>query len=299
MVKDQAETLRKKNVGMEMKVVEENTRAKGVTRVISVTSGKGGVGKTTTTVNLALSLAHRGKSVLVLDADLGLANIDVMLGVTPKYTLNDLFEGRKSLSEIIIDGPQGISIIPAASGIESICNLDSGRRVMLMEAIEEVASRYDYLFIDTAAGIGPDVMYFNSASAEIVCVVNGQPTSLTDAYALIKVLSQGYGEKNISILVNEVSNEREGETTFKRLNNAVERFLHVELKYLGSVPADSAAIEAVQNQKALVEIFPSSPASMAFAAIARRVDAEFIDLRVKGGMQFFFRQLLELSAHGS
>lgn len=298
MIKDQAETLRLKST-MAQSVTKTDTRAKGITRVISITSGKGGVGKTTTVVNLAISLARLGKSVLVLDADLGLANVDVMLGIRPKYTLQDLFEGKKSLAEIIISGPEGISIIPAASGVESICTLDTAQRMILMQSVEEVAAHYDYLLVDTQAGIGSEVMYFNCASAEIICVVNSEPTSLTDAYALIKVMSQNYGEKAVSILVNEAEDAQRAETTFRKLSKAVERFLHIELRYIGFVPMDSAAREAVLNQKALAEIFPSSPASLAITAIAKKVDSQFLDFRVKGGMQFFFKQLLEISAHGS
>ncbi len=271
----------------------------GIARVISVTSGKGGVGKTTMTVNLAVCLARAGKSVLLLDADLGLANVDVMLGLAPHHTLNDVLEGRKNLGEILVSGPEGISIIPAASGVEEMGSLDTAKRMILMQEIEEIAHKFDYLLIDTSAGIGADVLYFNSASSEIVVVINDEPTSLTDAYALIKVLSQNYGEKSFSVLVNEVADAKTAITAFNRLNSAVERFLHVELRNLGFIPQDSAAAEAVRNQKALVEIYPSSPAALAFAALARKLDAEFYDLRVKGGMQFFFKQLLELSAHGN
>jgi len=237
--------------------------------------------------------------VLVLDADLGLANVDVMLGIRPKYTLQDLFEGRKSLSEIMISGPEGISIIPASSGVESICSLSTVQRMMLMEAVEEVAAQFDYLLIDTQAGIGPEVMYFNSASSEVVVVINSEPTSLTDAYALIKIMAQNYGERSFSILVNEVPTAKVAETTFDRIKRAVDRFLHVDLKFLGFVPEDASAPEAVRGQRALTELYPSSPAAIAYSRLANRVDSEFMGHRVKGGMQFFFRQLLEISAHGS
>jgi flagellar biosynthesis protein FlhG len=297
-VKDQAETLRKGTTNQGLTVPAKKARMNGVARVISVTSGKGGVGKTTTVVNLALCLARSGKNVLILDADVGLANVDVMLGLSPKYTLHDLFEGRKTLAEIMLTGPEGVGIIPAASGVEEICNLDTTRRLVLMQAIEEIADQFDYLLIDTPAGIGPDVLYFNSASSEIVVVVNEEPTSLTDAYALIKVLSQNYDEKSFSVLVNEARDGRAAETTFNRLNRAIERFLHVELRNLGFIPSDTSAVDAVRSQKAVVELYPSSPAALGFAALARKLEAEFYDLRVKGGMQFFFRQLLEMSAHG-
>lgn len=298
-MKDQAETLRKAEQNERVVVSVERLRMSGIARVISVTSGKGGVGKTTCVVNLALCLARSGKNVLVFDADVGLANVDVMLGLTPRYTLHDLLECRKTLREIMLQGPGGISIIPAASGIEGICNLDTARRMLLMQSIEEIADQFDYLLIDTPAGIGPDVLYFNSASGEIVVVVNEEPTSLTDAYALMKVLSRNYGEKSFSVLVNEAADAASAETTFNRLRKSVERFLHVDLKNLGFIPSDSAAAEAVRSQKALAEVFPSSPAARAFSALAGKLEQEFYSLRVKGGVQFFFRQLLEMSAHGS
>lgn len=267
-----------------------------VSRVMSFTSGKGGVGKTNLVVNTAISLAGLGRSVLVLDADLGLANVDVLLGLRPRYTLLDLFEGRKSLDEIMINGPHGISIIPASSGEESICNLSPARRLMLLDAVDNLGYGFDYILIDTQAGIGPDVMYFNSASSEIVCVISSEPTSLTDAYALIKVLSQNYGERSISVLANNVADEKTGQRAFARLRRAVDRFLHVDLEYLGFVPSDHAVTDAVQNQRALLELYPSSPAGLAIAGLVRRIDSSFHALRVKGGMQFFFQQLLESSS---
>jgi flagellar biosynthesis protein FlhG len=289
---DQAASLRA------TKIEKRSSQFKGVTRVISVTSGKGGVGKSSTVISLALGLARKGKSVLILDADLGLANIDVMLGIRVQHTLKDVFDGTKSLAEIMVAGPEGISIIPAASGVETICNLTTDQRVLLMDEIEDVAASFDYLLIDTGAGIGSDVMYFNSASSEVICVITGEPTSLTDAYALIKVLSSNYGERKFSILANNVPDQAAAKRAFGRLSRSVERFLHVELKYLGHIPTDGSVPQAIAQQKALLEVYPSSAAALAYAAIAGQIDLEFLEFRVKGGMQFFFKQLLEVSADG-
>ena len=288
---DQAATLRRQRFYKAKKM-------QGITRVISFTSGKGGVGKTHTVLNTGIALAREGKGVLILDADLGLANINVLLGLEPRWTLHDVFEGRKSLSDIIITGPEGVSIIPAASGVEHICTLDPERKLMLMEQIEEVAHQFDYLLIDTRAGISPDVMYFNSASSEIVCVITNEPTSLTDAYAVIKVLSQSYGERSFSVVSNNVANQQEGQLAFQRLARSVARFLHVDLKYLGFIPTDILVREAIQNQRSILETYPSSKAALALHSLARKIDEEFLDLRVKGGMQFFFRQLLEANVSG-
>lgn len=301
-IKDQAHSLR----------MTDFTRKRGsppsITRVISFTSGKGGVGKTNSVVNVGVSLAQQGRSVLILDADLGLANVDVMLGLTPHHTLYDVVEGRRSLEDVILDGPEGTSIIPAASGVESICNLSSEQRYALMQAIEEVAGRFDYLLIDTRAGISPDVMHFNTAAAEVVCVITADPTSLTDAYALIKILVRNYKERSVSILVNNISAGSHGEIeaeamqAYTRLASSVHRFLNkeqVELKYLGYVPADKSVSEAIRNQKAVMQLFPSSSASRALNKIALRMDDEFTNYRVKGGMQFFFQQLVDADVRNS
>lgn len=270
-------------------------RATKGTRVISFTSGKGGVGKTNTVLNVAISLARQGQRVLVLDADLGLANIDILLGLQPKFTLEDLFKGRRKLADIILSGPEGIALIPAANGVESICNLNAEKRVQLMEAIEEVGSNFDYLLIDTSAGIDSDVMYFNSASAEVVLVINSEPTSLTDAYSVIKLLVNKYAEKNFSVVANNVADQKEGKKAFMKLAATVDRFLQVRLNYLGCIPTDRSINLAVMQQRALQEVFPSSPASIAINQIAQKIDQSFLDYKVKGGMQFFFRQLMEVS----
>ena len=292
MPQDQAATLREQRIKTGMSGMQ------GITRVISFTSGKGGVGKTQTIVNTAIALARLGKTVLLLDADLGLANVNVLLGIQPKYTLHDVFCGRKSLREIIINGPGGISIIPGASGVESICNLDGQQKMALLHGIEGVAHSYDYLLIDTRAGISSDVMYFNSASEEIVCVINNEPTSLTDAYAVIKVLSTNYGERHISVIANNVLDDQDGLNAFQRLSKSVNRFLQVELKFLGSIPKDGAVTQAVRNQQPVLEMFPCSPASRALGRLGSKLDEEFLAHRVKGGMQFFFEQILAVGASG-
>jgi flagellar biosynthesis protein FlhG len=283
---------------MESRMKSTGKVSRSVTRVISVTSGKGGVGKTHTVTNLGISLASLGYSVLVLDADLGLANVDVLLNLKPRGTLHDVLKGSWRLDDILLEGPGGISIIPAASGVEELHELRSEEKLLLLEEIERIAYRYDYLLIDTPAGIGSDVMYFNSAAAEVVCVINGEPTSLTDTYALIKVLSVTYGEKNFSVVVNNVADETEAVAAFKKLTRTVERFLKVKVRYLGWVPADGMVRECVMRQQAISADFPSSKASLSLAAIARKVADQKPEVTVKGGMQFFFRQLLEMTSYG-
>ena len=296
----------------------------GITRVLSFTGGKGGTGKTTTVVNLALALAQQGRRVLLLDADFGLANIDVMLGIRPRRTIYDYLMGEASLQEILVPGPEGITVIPAASGIEGMGSLSIEQRTMILRGIEELGSQFDYLLIDTQAGIGPDVLYFNAAAAEVVVIITPEPTSLTDAYALIKVLAQKYGERRVSVLVNNVTGldqansaerrqnrsgselprsrmqllEDAANLVFRRLQRAVERFLQVELRLVGFVPSDPAVAEAVRQQQAVLTLFPSTPSARALAGIAERIDSEFLEQRVKGGMQFFFQQLLSMNEYG-
>lgn len=271
-------------------------RAVGVTRVISFTSGKGGVGKTNSVINLGIALSRLGRRVLLLDADLSLANLDILLGLVPRHTLEHVLCGEKTIAEVMLDGPEGMSIIPAASGVSSLCELSASSRVVLLQAIEEIAADYDYLLIDTAAGIDNEVMYFNSAAGEINLVINAEPTSLTDAYAMIKVLTNDYGEKDFGILVNNVQNEQEALFAFRHLDKAVDKFLKVRLSYLGFVPTDSQVSEAIRKQRAVSEIFPSSPASLAYMRVAKKIEGEIPRQVVKGGMQFFFRQLLEATS---
>lgn len=289
---DQAEALRRRSSGTPKMGVPTHTR------VVSFTSGKGGVGKTNVVLNTAIALAREGRSVLVLDADLGLANIDILLDLEVQGTIHDVVSGRRDIEEIVLDGPEGTSIIPAASGVESMTMLTAHQRMLLMQAIESIAYRYDYLLVDTGAGIGQEVLHFNSAANEIVIVINDEPTSLTDAYAMVKVLSRSYGEKAVSVLANDVPSEEVGERAFRKLSAAIERFLHVQVRYIGCIPTDEHVGEAIREQRALLEVYPSSQAGRAVGKCAQTLDESFYNRRMKGGMQFFFERLLEVNADG-
>jgi flagellar biosynthesis protein FlhG len=277
---------------------EKSKSQRDVTRVISFTSGKGGVGKTHTVVNTGIALASQGFSVLILDADLGLANVDVLAGVSPKGTLHDVLKGRCTLDDILVEGPGGIVIIPAASGIEEVQALQASEKMLLMSEVERIAHHYDFLLLDTPAGIGSDVMYFNSAAGEVVCVITGEPTSLTDSYALIKVLSSSYGEKSFGVIVNDVASDSDSKVAFNTLANAVQKFLHVETRLIGWVPSDDAVRECIMDRKPISYARPSSRAARGIEEVARSIVRNRPEVRVKGGMQFFFRQLLDLPAYG-
>lgn len=281
-----------------MRIGKQSKTHQDVTRVISFTSGKGGVGKTHTVVNTAVTLAAQGFSVLILDADLGLANVDVLAGVTPKGTLHDVLKGRCALDDILVEGPGGIVIIPAASGVEEIQALGNAEKMVLMSEVERIAHHYDFLLIDTPAGIGSDVMYFNSAAGEVVCVITGEPTSLTDSYALMKVLNSAYGEKSFGVVVNDVDSEAAAQVAYNSLASAVQKFLHIETRMLTWIPSDSVVRECVMERKPLSYVRPSSKAALGISQLARTLVEHAPQRKVKGGMQFFFRQILDLPAYG-
>ena len=188
-------------------------RESSYTHVITVTSGKGGVGKTNVVANLAVALSRAGKEVLVLDADLGLGNIDVLLGLVPRYTLEHVLAGSHHLSDIVIPGPAGIQVLPASSGLPQLTSLSDAQQLLLQSELEEVAKTVDVLLIDTGAGISPNVTYFASAAQETVVVISPEPTSLTDAYALIKVLCRQHRERRFKVLVNMVKSQRDATQT--------------------------------------------------------------------------------------
>ncbi len=262
-------------------------------RAIAVSSGKGGVGKTNVVANLAVALAQRGQRVIVLDADLGLANLDTLLGLHPRATMRHVIRGECSLSEVLIDGPRGIRLVPASSGFEDMTQLGGGERLHLLEQVDSLEEEFDVLLVDTAAGISSNVTFFTTAAQETMVVVTPEPTSLTDAYALIKVLSTRYAEREFGVLVNMSRNDTEADRTFAHLSRVAARFLDVSLRYDGFIPYDSELPEAVRRQQAVIELAPRAPVSRAFDALADRVLSLPTEPRPKGGLQFFFRRLLE------
>ena len=243
-------------------------------RVIAITSGKGGVGKTNIAVNFAYIFSKMGERVLLLDADTGLANIDVILGITPKYSLFHVLHGEKTLSEVTVQGPGGIMILPAASGIQEMAELSRDQKLTLLKELDGLIESLDFMFIDTAAGIAENVMYFNMVAKEIIVVVSPEPTSLTDAYALIKLLYQGYAAKRFMLLVNMVTGPNEAKEVYRRLNNATDHFLNLSVKYLGYILCDKTVHEAVKQQTMLVKLSPHSRASKCLFTVAEKLRQE-------------------------
>jgi flagellar biosynthesis protein FlhG len=241
------------------------------TRVIAVTSGKGGVGKTNVVANLAVSLSKVGKRVLILDADLSLGNLDVLLGLVPQHTIEDVLVGTHTLAEILLKGPAGVHVLPASSGVPRLTALTEVQQLMIQEQLADLAAEMDVLLIDTGAGISPTVTFFASSADETMVIVSPEPTSLTDAYALIKVLARQYRERRFKVLVNRAKSPREASEVFGKLDVAVDRFLHVSVELVGSIPDDDYVHMAVLQQKAVSDMFPEAPAAQAFKRLAQQV----------------------------
>jgi flagellar biosynthesis protein FlhG len=238
------------------------------TRVISISSGKGGVGKTNIVANLGISLSRLGKKVMIFDADLGLGNLDILLGLSPKYNFSHVALGEKTLSEIIVEGPCNIKILPASSGIQEMANLSKAQTADLLSELYAVIDPIDILLIDTAAGISSNVMYFNAIAQEVLVVVSPEPTSITDAYALMKILSIRYGVKHFKLLVNMVSDIQEAHEVYRQLKLVAERFLDIAIEYIGHVSYDKNITRGVRQQKAVCDLYPDTQASRCFNSLA-------------------------------
>ncbi|MEB0187485.1 MinD/ParA family protein [Pseudomonas sp. Bout1] len=261
-------------------------------QVIAVTGGKGGVGKTNVAVNLSLALAERGRQIMLLDADLGLANVDVLLGLAPSQNLADVIKGRCELRDVILQGPRGISIVPGASGCQSMTHLTPGQHAGIIQAFNDIDKKIDVLVIDTAGGIGSSVISCIRASREVLMVVCDEPTSVTNTYAMIKMLSQSYGMNRFRILVNMTQSPQEGPNLFARLARVTNLFLDVSLQYVGAVPYDECMRKAVKKQRAVYDAFPRSQCSLAFKAIAKKIDVWPLPENPCGHLEFFGERLL-------
>lgn len=262
-------------------------------KVIAVSGGKGGVGKTNVSLNTSIALAQSGKKVLVLDADLGLANVDVMLGLRVQRNLSHVLSGECELDDIIIKGPAGINIIPATSGTQSMVDLTPNEHAGLIRAFSDMQTEFDILIVDTAAGISDMVLSFCRASQDVMLVVCDEPTSITDCYALMKLLSRDHDIFKFKVVANMVRSAKEGQQLFEKLSKVSERFLDVSLELIGVVPFDENIRKSVRKQKAIVEAFPDSPASLGFKNLANKIAKWPIPDKASGHLEFFIEQLLE------
>jgi flagellar biosynthesis protein FlhG len=259
---------------------------------MAITSGKGGVGKSNVTVNLAMALDLMGQRVLIIDADLGLANIDVLLGLKPRYNIGHVLTGEKQIEDVMANGPGNIRILPAASGINELSRLTDGQKLTLMEMFDGLDTEVDTVLIDTSSGISDTVLYFNLAAQERIVVITPDPASLLDAYALIKVLHIRHGERNFRILANSVKNEKEGKAIFAKISRVADVFLDaISLDYLGSLPYDSAVSRSVHRQRPVLELYPDAAVSKAFRLLAGSIQ-KTDPCTNYGTIQFFWRRLL-------
>jgi flagellar biosynthesis protein FlhG len=273
-VPDQASTLRDivNAQAIGQTAAPAQARLPAALRVIAVTSGKGGVGKTNLVLNLGLALSRMQRRVFLLDADLGLANVDVLLGLSPRYTLEHVLNGQRDIMDIVLEGPAGMRILPSGSGISELAELGRDQQMRLFRELSRIGDGVDYLFIDTGAGISSNVLRFNASANEVIVVANPEPTSITDAYALMKLLSIKYHIREFGLIANSVASDAEGAGVFDRLNRVCGQFLQVRLSYLGSVPFDKHVREAVRRQQALLDAFPQAPAAKSIARIAAELD---------------------------
>jgi len=289
--KDQASTLRERSSGEENAVLKETmsgqTRKNSNMRVISITSGKGGVGKTNIVTNLAYVLSKFEKNVYIFDADIGLANIDVLLGLTPEYNLQHVLNGEKSINEIIVQGPGNIKIFPASSGIQELSELNDEQKIHLLSEFGSLKDEIDFMFIDTGAGISSNVMYFNMAAREKTVIVTPEPTSITDAYAIMKVMSKKYSINRFKLVANQVKDEAEAEELYANLNSVAERFLDVTIDFTGYVCKDNNIVNSVRKQKLVSELYPNSPASLCFARLAKTLIENVPEDTLGGNIEFF------------
>jgi len=264
---------------------------KSYTRVIAITSGKGGVGKSNIVANLGFVLSQLGKKVLILDADLGLGNLDVLLGLAPKYNLSHAITGAKTISEIVIEGPGKVKILPAPSGIQELSDLTDEQKTRMLTALDLLINSVDLFLIDTGAGISSNVMHFNSSAQEIMVVVSPEPTSITDAYALMKVLSLDYSRKHFKLVVNLARSPKEATEVYRQLELVADRFLDIKIEYMGHVLIDENVKRGVRLQKTVSEIHPDTKASRCFAALAKKISESRPSHFPEGDTNFFWRKL--------
>lgn len=263
-------------------------------RIIAVSSGKGGVGKTNVVGNLAVACQRMGKRVLIFDADLGLANLDIIYGLHPKYTILDTVRGKKGLSQIIVRGPEDVAVIPANSGVEELAQLSEGQKMHLLNEFDSLSNMFDILLIDIAAGISSNVIYFNLAAEERIIVVSPEPTSLTDAYALIKILFRQYGAKHFFLLTNMVRSEAEGKSVYENVSGVISRFMGgISLEYAGFIPRDNLLPKAVSIRRPVICQYPKGASSVGFANLADFLLKQTNTQPLDGNIKFFFKRLID------
>ena len=292
---DQASGLRQLINKQALELLDEkvfSSKSNSRSMAIAVTSGKGGVGKTNVVGNLAIAFSKLGKKVLILDGDLGLANIDILFGIRPQYNIQHVITGEKKLVDIIVNGPGNTQIIPGGSGLQALSNLTQGQRLLLLKEFDSIEDDVDIFLIDTGAGISTNITYFNMAAEDRIVISTPEPTSITDAYALIKVMYKHHGTKNFKLLVNMAKNKNEAESVFNNLDTNLMRFLkHISLEYIGFIPRDDNILKSVRKQKPLLLSYPRSIAGKSFSLLAQNMLNGKTN-KSEGTIQFFWKKFM-------
>ena len=265
-------------------------------KVIAVSGGKGGVGKTNVCANLAVAMAALGRKVMVLDADMGLANIDVIYGLQPRATLADVVRGECMLDEVVLEGPLGVKVVPGASGLTEMAQLGNQSLAGIIHSFSDFHDDLDVLLIDTAPGITPDVLQFTQAAHEVMVVVRDEPTSITDAYAVIKVLSGDRDVNRFRVITNMTRGSGDGVALYNKLSRVTDRFLNVSLHHTGSIPYDERVGRAVQMQTPFMTAYPASMAALSVRKLAERADGWAVPQQARGSIEFFLERLVGLDA---
>ncbi len=261
-------------------------------QVLAVTGGKGGVGKTNVAVNLSLALAEAGRRVILMDADLGLANVDIQLGLKAEKTIAQVLNGECALRDILLTTVGGVKVIPASSGVQSLTQLGPQEHAGLVQAFSDLDDQLDVLIIDTAAGISDSVVSFVRAAQEVMVVVCDEPSSITDAYALVKLLNRDYGISRFRVLANMTRTPEEGRNLFNKFVKVAERFLDASLQYAGDIPWDESVRKAAQRQRAAMDLYPGSKCATAYRRLAAEVSRWPISRQASGRLEFFVERLL-------
>lgn len=282
---DQAEALRK------LINNEEQEQKKTSTKIITVTSGKGGVGKSNFVVNLAIVLQNKGKKVLIFDADLGMGNDDVLMGIYPKHNIFDIIFTDLEIKDIIVEGTNGVSLIPAGSALSKAQDLEESERKMFLEKLETL-DEYDYIIMDTGAGVNKDVLSFIAASEDLIIIITPEPTSLTDGYSLIKATDHYKLKTSAKIIVNKAFTKEDGQETYNKFNRAVSKFLKIKIEYLGCILDDIKLVQSVRQQKPFVVLYPNCDASKDIENIAMKLLGQ--EIQAVNGAKGLFKRLFNI-----